>query len=340
MNSNTPKYTDFSDQTRSNITSLSGSNSRAGSKKQISWIPFALVGILLSGVVAIAINYVSASSELLIIGGTLGAIIAIVILQKPEFGSYLIIFTVFTNLSDLFTEKGLPSINKPLVVILILSILANLILRTGKLSPLPKFTFNDFSLIVYCFIVIVSSYIAVNPDKSISFIVDLIKDIVILFCILITLNSREKWITGANILILAISFVSVLGVIHTLTGSTQTFWGFAQQSAFGQTDGSGELRFGGPIGEPNIWGQILVSSIPFVIYCLVKTKNFLGKFVYTGAATMILLSVVFTQSRGAFLALAIVLVLIVIEMRIRSSVLLTLAVIGFIFLFVVPSKYT
>jgi O-antigen ligase len=73
---------------------------------------------------------------------------------------------------------------------------------------------------------------------------------------------------------------------------------------------------------------------------LVKTINFLGKFVYTGAATMILLSVVFTQSRGAFLALAIVLVLIVIEMRIRSSVLLTLAVIGFIFLFVVPSKYT
>ena len=325
---------------KSNIIRTNNTESFSEAPKQVSWVPFVVIGVILSGIAAVAINFVSASSEFLIVGGVIGLILAIAILQKPELGTYLLIFSVFTNLSDLFTEKGLVSINKPLVGIVVLSILANLVLRTGKLSPLPKFTLTEFSLIAYCGVVIASFFVAVNPDRSMSFIVDLLKDIAILFSILITLNSREKWVAGANVLLLAIAFVSILGVLHTLTGSEQTFWGFAQQSAFGQTDGSGDLRFGGPIGESNIWGQVLVSIIPFAIYRFSKSKTFVGKFYYAAVSFLIFLCVLFTQSRGAFLALAVVLILTIIEMRIRGPVLLTLAVIGIAFLFLVPSKYT
>jgi len=340
MTSSFSNQTNNTDLSKSKITDERINGSGRVSSRQISWIPFVVIGIVLSGIAAIAINYVSASSELLIIGGTVGLILAIAIIQKPELGTYLIIFTVFTNLSDLFTEKGLPSINKPLVAILVLGILANIILRTGRLSPAPRFTLVELSAIGYCIVVISSFFIAINPDKSSSFIVDLIKDVIIVFCILITLNSRKKWTTGANVLILAISFVSFLGVIHILTGSSQTFWGFAQQSAFGQTDSSGELRFGGPIGESNIWGQVLVSVIPFTIYCFSRAKTLVSKTAYASSAILILLCVLFTQSRGAFLALAAVLFLMIIEMRIRGTVLLTVSIIGIGFLFLVPSKYT
>ena len=322
------------------IRDRDGVNSQTGYSKQVSWIPFAIIGIILSAIAVIAINYIGESSEFLIIGGTIGLILAFAIFQKPELGTYLIIFTVFTNLSDLFTDKGLPSINKPLVGILVLAVLAHIIVRTGRLSPTPKFTLVEFSVIAYCIVVIVSSYVAINPEKSSAFIIDLIKDVAILFCILITLNTRKKWITGANVLILAITFVSFLGVIHTLTGSNQTFWGLAQQSAFGQTDSSGELRFGGPIAEANVWGQVLVSIMPFAIYCFFRAKTLISKTAYASSAILILLCVLFTQSRGAFLAFAAVLILIILEMRIRGPIIVALTVMGIAFLFLVPSKYT
>ena len=325
---------------KANTAGVSLLTSQPAIQNTISWIPFVMVGFVLAGIAAVAINYIRTSPGLLVIGGAIGLILVIAIIQKPELGTYLIIFTVFTNLSDLFTEKGLPSINKPLVGILILSVLAHLILRTGRLSPLPRFRLTEFSIIAYCFVVFISSFIAVNPAKANLYIIDLFKDIVILFCILITLNTRKKWIAGANVLLLAISFVSFLGVIHTLTGSNQTFWGLAQQSAFGQTDSSGELRFGGPIGESNIWGQVLVSIIPFVIYCFFKSKTIIGKGAYATAAVLILLSVFFTQSRGAILALALILVVMIVEMRIRGPVLLALTIAGIAFVFLVPSKYT
>ena len=307
---------------------------------KISSVPFIAIGILLSAAAVIGLNYLTASPVLIIFVGILGLVVLSVIIQKPEVGSYLLIITVFTNMSDLFTEKGLPSINKPLVGILVLSILAHFILRTGKLSPAPKFTRAEYSLIVYCIVVMISFYIAVNPVRASAYILDLVKDVAILFCILITLNTKEKWITGASALILAITIVSLLGVIHTLTGSNETFFGLAQQSAFGQTDDSGELRFGGPIAESNIWGQVLVSIIPFVIYRFFNAKTIVGKSVFAMSTILILLSMLFTQSRGAMLALAIILLLIIIEMRISGQALATMAAVGLIILFLVPTKYT
>jgi len=307
---------------------------------QISWMPFILLGIVLSGIVAIAINYITVSPELLIIGGALGLILALVILQRAEFGTYLIIFAVFTNLSDLFTEKGLPSINKPFVAIILASIFINYILKTGKLSPSPKFTRIELALLVYCLVIFASSYVAVNSGNSLDSFLDLAKDIAIGFCVYVTLNSKVKWQNGAYVLILAVTFISFLGAIHTLTGSDNTFWGFAQQSAFGQTSDSGELRYGGPIGESNIWGQVLVSIIPFVLYRIVKSSTFTGKAVFLSSMLLILLSMLFTQSRGAFLALVVVLGFIAYDMKIKGPTLLWVTIAGLAFLLFVPSKYT
>lgn len=307
---------------------------------RISTFLILIVGALLAISAAIAINYTTAYPPIVIISGSLGLILFVAILQKPELGSYILILSVFINLSDLFTEKGLPSINKPLVGIIILSIFVNYIFQTGKLSPAPKLTLIEFSLLAYCIVVFASYFVAVNQSRSISYALDLMKDIAIGGCIYLTLNTRNKWKNGSRVLIFAVTFVSFLGVLHTLTGSEQTFWGFAQESAFGQRTGSGELRFGGPIAESNIWGQVLVSTIPFAIYRIAKAGKQTTKFVYFLASIIILLCVFFTQSRGAFLALAITLILIFFELRIKSSSLLIIGLLGLVILFLIPSKYT
>jgi len=308
--------------------------------QQVSWVPFLIIGIILSVIAAVAINYARTSPLLIILGGIIGLVFTMIIIQKPEIGAYLIIFTVFTNLSDLFTEKGLPSINKPLIVIIFLGIFANIILRTGKLSPLPKFTRIEAVLLAYFLVVIASSLVAENQSKSIKYILDLAKDIAIGICIYITLNTKEKWKSGVNVLLFAVTMVSMLGVIHTLSGSGQTFWGLAQQSAFGQTNDSGELRYGGPIAESNIWGQVLVSILPIALYHIAKERGSLAKALSFASATFIFFAMLFTQSRGAFIALVVVLVLIAIDLRIKSSILLAITSIGLVILLLLPTKYT
>ena len=296
------------------------------------------IGLALAA--ALAINFTATYSPFLVVGAAIGLILTILIFQKPELGAYILIFTVFTNFSDLFTEKGLPSINKPLVGIVMFSIFANSILRTGKISSRPSITRIEFALLAYCLTVFASSLVAINQPKALLSILDLMKDIAVGFCVYFTLDTKDKLKNGARVLLYSVAFVSVLGVIHTLVNSNLTFWGLARDSAFGQLSDSGDLRYGGPIAEANVWGQVLVAIVPIALYRIVMEHNSLSRLLPAAAGLFILLAMLFTQSRGAFLALVIILILIAIDMRIKSTTLLGLALIGLLLLFIVPSRYT
>jgi putative inorganic carbon (HCO3(-)) transporter len=307
---------------------------------KISDLLFVLFGILLAIAVALGINFTATYPSFLIVGAALALILAFIIFQKPELGAYILIFTVFTNLSDLFTEKGLPSINKPLVGIVLFSIFANYILRTGKINSSVKMTRVEVALLAYYLAILASSLVAINQSRALNSVFDLTKDIAVGFCIYFTLDTKEKLKTGARILLIAVTFVSILGIIHTLGSSNISFGGLAQQSAFGQTSDTGDLRYGGPIGESNIWGQVLVSILPIALYRIAREREPLAKMLVALSALCILIAMFFTESRGAFVALVVILALIAIDLRIKGTTLLALTSIGLVLLFIVPSRYT
>src|SRR5262245_60297169 len=164
-----------------------------------SSISYIWIAIGLAVIAALAINFTAAYPPFLVVGAALGLILTILIFQKPELGAYILIFTVFTNFSDLFTEKGLPSINKPLVGIVMFSIFANLILKTGKIAWRPSITRIEIALLAYCLTVFASSLVAINQSKSYISILDLMKDIAVGFCVYFTLDTREKLRNGAKV---------------------------------------------------------------------------------------------------------------------------------------------
>jgi putative inorganic carbon (hco3(-)) transporter len=302
---------------------------------------FVVLGILLAIASAVGINLIPDLPPLLILGGVVGLILAILVFQKPELGAYILIFSVFTNLSDLFTEKGLPSINKPMVMLVVFSIFANYILKTGKLSSLPKITTIDIVLGIYVLSVVGSALVAVNQSRAFTAIIDLIKDVAVGYCIYYTLDTKAKVKVAMGVLLAAVAFVSVLGVVHVATGTSNTFWGFAQRSVFGQiSDSDGQLRYAGPLGESNIWGQVLVSIIPIALYMIIKARTPVGKVLPAISGIFILLAILFTESRGAILALGVVSIIIAMDLRIRSTTLLLLASIMIMMLFILPAKYT
>ena len=182
-----------------------------------SWLPYIFLSVILSLGAAISLNYVTSLPQLFILGGVVGLFLAIIVFQHPEVGAYLLIFFVFTNTSDLFTEKGLPSVNKPLIAITAMSILVHFVFKTEKRIRIPKLTRTELALLSYFIVISASTLVASDRILAFGSLVDLLKDVAVGLCVVITLNTKPKLKTGVSALLIAIALVSFLGIIKTLT---------------------------------------------------------------------------------------------------------------------------
>jgi O-antigen ligase len=113
----------------------------------------------------------------------------------------------------------------------------------------------------------------------------------------------------------------------------------ARNSAFGQVS-YGELRYGGPIEEPNLWGQVLVSSLPFLLYHIKLEKRAARKMYIGLALVTILLAMIYTGSRGAIVAFAAIIPLLAIDMKIKPLNLLIGFVLFLSLLSILPDSYS
>ncbi len=308
--------------------------------RNISRKPFILAALLASLVGGIAISYGSTDIKVFTFAAIIGVMVVMAIYQKPEFGAYLLIIMVFTNASDLLTDEGFPGVNKPLVAVIFISIVANYFLRTGKFSKLPEMTRTEWSLLGFYLAIVVSTFVAPEKGEAFDVIIDVTKDIAIGIILLITLNTREKWETSLRLFLFVMTAVAGLGVVKMSLGLDQTFLGLAQLSAIGQLDDSGMLRYGGPIGESNMWGQVLSATLPIAIYRFKYEKKNSKKFIMAISTLIILLAIIYTNSRGAFVALGLVIPLILLQMKVKPLHIM-MAGLALVSLFaVLPENYS
>ncbi|MBL8062704.1 MAG: O-antigen ligase family protein [Anaerolineales bacterium] len=260
-------------------------------------------------------------------------------MQKPEIGAYILIISVFTSISDILSEHDMPSINRPLIAITIGSVLINYILKTGRYNRFPTPSRLEWTLIAFYLAIIVS--VIVSPDKSNAFdvILDITKDILVGVCIYITLTTEEHLRKGILVLIVTLTILAAMGVFKVSTGSEETFFYMARYSAFGQVS-NGELRYGGPIEEPNLWGQVLVSSLPFVLYYLRQKHTNAKKAVIVISLLTILLAMIYTGSRGAIVALVAITPLLAVDMKVKPAIIVVGMLLFISLLSVLPASYS
>lgn len=95
--------------------------------------PYILLAVILSILVAMAVSNPSESIGTFALIGLvgIGAVMGIVI--KPSLGAYILIVAVFSNVSSIFTDNGLPGIIKPLVAVIFVAI----IVRNYHVGQIP-----------------------------------------------------------------------------------------------------------------------------------------------------------------------------------------------------------
>jgi len=307
---------------------------------QKPWTAFLIAGILIVIGASILIGFSGISIASYLIGGVLGLFLAVLIFFYPELGAYLLLITVISNLSSIFISNGLPGMNKPIVLLVLACVVANQILQTGRVSFLFKITRVEWSLLPYIAVILVSVYVATDRSISLSAISSYAKNLIVLYCIFTTLNTPQKLRIGIWVVVITAAVLSSFGFYQLVTGNTEyTFGDLAIRSVLLQMTAQGDLRYGGPIGDANMWGQLLAAVLPLAIYRFFYEKTPFLKFTALLASFFIVTAILYTYSRGAFVAMAAIILIIALERRFNFTRAAFIIGFGLLLIFFLPQTY-
>ncbi|MGE5248935.1 MAG: O-antigen ligase family protein [Bacteroidota bacterium] len=297
------------------------------------------IGLAAIGVM-VAVNP-NARVSLYVLAGVLGVLLAVAIILKPVLGANVLIIAIFTNISDLLTKQGGPSVIKPLAILVAGAILVHY--ATTRQLPAGRSKTSTIELFIFLYFIIMAASYLVARDKDVASaaILDFAKDIVIIYSIQFALRESGEWKQAVWVIMGVTAALCTLELYQSLTGNySQMFFGLAstrQDQVVGQSTAS---RLGGPINAPNMWGQVLVAVVPFALYRVFYDKSKLAKLVALLFLGLMLFVIFNTYSRGAYLALGIVLFLIVLDLRVNPMLAIGAVAIMVIAILVLPGEYT
>ncbi|MBI5296227.1 MAG: O-antigen ligase family protein [Chloroflexi bacterium] len=264
--------------------------------------PYVLLALVLTALAATAVADPGESVGTFALLGLMGVAVIMAIIINPSLGAYVLILAVFSNVSRQLTDQGLPGVIKPLVVVVFVAIVIRNYYIGGIPSNRPRTARVEIALIAYFVAVAASFLVASDRDLALERVIDLAKDIVIIYCILFSLRRLQDWKQAIFIVVLATTALSLLGLYQVASGDYgQTFLGFARVDT--------SNRLAGPINEPNMWGQVLAAVVPFAVFGFLRGTP-AKKLFYAVSIVILMAELLNTYSRGAYLAVLVGLFLI------------------------------
>ncbi len=299
---------------------------------QVNLISLLVVGTVIAVLLVIGIGYRSSRIGLFAVGGMMAAGLAGVIFFRPQIGTYVLVVTIITNVSAILTDMGLPGVNKPLVALTFVSVMA------ARLSRHRSFELKrvEWFMLAYGGAWLASAFVASDRGLGIEHVIDFVKDFVILLCIVYSLESRDSWKRAIWLIILSTTFLATLSTYQVITGNYgQIFWGLATV-----TPDVTQMRLSGPLGDPNFYSQILAAVLPLALYRILNEQKLALKLVAGGSALLLVFTILNSYSRGAFLAMLLTMLLIAIERRVKFSLILLVVLSTFVMMQFLPEGYT
>jgi len=294
------------------------------------------IAIAMAAGVAILIGFPDPDIGLFAALGFMGIALMMAIYVTPSLGADVLIIAIFTNISDELTNRGYPSIIKPLVGVVALAIFVKYF-QAGRNASAggDKTARVEFFLFMLFAVTAASFMVADNKDRAMTAIFDVGKDIVIIYCILYALRTPQVWKRSVWVVVGVTTFLCVLGAYQYFTGRFDNdLFGMASIKFDSVVEGS-STRLGGPINAPNMWGQTVVAVMAIAAFRLFHERSKIVKLMVAAALGFMMLETLNTYSRGAYLALGVVALLIMFVFEKRINRLGALMAVG-LFLLSIP----
>jgi len=267
------------------------------------------LALLLGGAAGLAVPRVGKPAYIFV--GLLALIGFVITIARVDIGLLLLVFLTYTRLSDIaYHYHGAPSIAKSFVVLLLIALLV----RWAIFHERPQRWEKPLLLVtIYGLVGLGSMLYAAEPLLVWDSLRDYVKDALIAVVAASLLSRGPLFRRALWALLLAGILIGSFSVYQFLTKTfTNNYGGFAQAEYMQITVGSNDYRIAGVVGDPNFFAQIMVVLVPVALERMLHEQR-LGLRILAGVALMLsALSVLYTYSRGGFLALAVSMLLFLI----------------------------
>ncbi|MEL6527122.1 MAG: hypothetical protein AAFQ07_15575, partial [Chloroflexota bacterium] len=261
-----------------------------------------------------------------LLGAVIAAVAGLIIINRPSIGVYVLVMFVYLNLSDILeVQFGIPSANKLLVALIAVAILGTRLVIQRK----PLVFGVGGGLIIFHSTVIIVSILAGDPLLvDFDVVLDIVKDLAILFIILQVSTMERTWKMAQWVLLGSAAFLAILTAYQVLTGNYENdFFGLAQAPVHQIVGAFDSARPTGPVDDPNFYAQLLLMTVPIGVYRIYGEKDAFVRGLAILLTGLIILSIFATYSRTAFIMMLAVAGLIALE---RKYNIYTLAALSFI----------
>lgn len=251
---------------------------------------------------------------------------------------FVLVFMIFIRLSDVAVhEFDFPSILQPMIIA-IMGITVVRFIATGQ--KIQGWVRVLFPIALYSISLLISSFFADDFDRAFAVLMDFIPNILIALFIVVMVQRKEDNRIAIYGLIAAGIFLGTISVIQVgFDFYAHDFAGFGLMdfmNIVGETDSN---RIGGSLGDPNMYAQVMLVIIPIAFDRLINEKKFLYKLIALWGFMASLLTVIFTYSRGAFVALVLMVVFYVIYRKIPLKFILLSILILLLLIPFLPANY-
>jgi len=299
-------------------------------------VVFTFLALIVGGVLGFAISQFG--KPLYIVVGVIGGALFIASIFSVETGLLVLFFLTYTRFSDIAVHyHDAPSIAKSYIFVLGVVIL----IRWAVFKERPEGWQRAAVIIGIYGLVLVSSLLYASDTTLVSeSLNDIVKDVFIAFIVIVLLNSGARLRGVVWSLLIAGIFMGTISVYQYLTGTFGNYyWGFAQ-SSYMQYAGTQEgYRIMGPVGDPNFYAMVMLVLVPLALERLLDESSRPLRLMALWALTVIALTVVFTYSRGGFVALAAAIFAWFFLYPLRAKYFPILILVGVAFFMLIPQEY-
>jgi len=303
-------------------------------KKRLTPIFIALAVLFGLGTAAIAWFI---GDPLILLLGVVGAGVMLVMLYRVEFGLLMLVFITFTRFSDvMIAYHGAPSIAKVFVPALLAVVFARWVLFRVEPSPWLK---TAVILGIYAMVGVGSLLYAQSFAATRNALEDFAKDALITVVVVLIMREGITLRRAVWALLLGALFLSVLTTYQQFTGTfSNNYWGFAQAEPRQIGSVTSDYRLAGPISA-NFYALVLVMIVPLALDRFWHEKSSLLRLLAAITLFTTIISIIFTYSRGGFLALIVVAGLMLWHRRTKPVYILAIAVTALVVYQFVPAQY-
>ncbi len=281
---------------------------------------------------------ITVGNPLYVLVGLAGLLGFVVTLASVEFGLLLLVFITYSRFSDIAVHYyNAPSVAKSFIVLLVIAIF----IRWAVANDRPRgLLWPVVMVFAYGLIGFASLYYAPNKEAVIYSLSNYVKDALIALVIVALLKKPQQFRQVIYTLLFTGIFISSFSIHQYVTRNfLSQYGGFAEAEFMNIVGETNDYRLSGPVGDPNFFAQVMVVLVMIGLERFMHDKNLLAKILAGACAVMSALTVVFTFSRGATLALVLSLILYFFIYRLKPLQLVVILALGITVILFAPPTF-